>query len=122
VFVLGDQAAPITAWALHHLDQRLDVPHLAAAAGMSVRTVSRTMAASPDRDKPQHRRGRGRGHGHIGPFGGIALQWIGLPVALICEPVPATVAPPAAWVLDRSGGRGHAATLPVWVCDGDEIA
>ena len=33
--------APIMAWALDHLDQRLDVPQLAAVAGMSVRTVSR---------------------------------------------------------------------------------
>jgi AraC family transcriptional activator FtrA len=33
--------APIMAWALDHLDQHLDVPQLAAAAGMSVRTVSR---------------------------------------------------------------------------------
>jgi AraC family transcriptional regulator, transcriptional activator FtrA len=29
------------AWALDHLDQRLDVPQLAAAAGTSVRTVTR---------------------------------------------------------------------------------
>ncbi len=37
----GASVAPIMAWALDHLDQRLDVPHLAAVAGMSVRTVSR---------------------------------------------------------------------------------
>ena len=33
--------APIMAWALDHLDQRVDLPQLAAVAGMSVRTVSR---------------------------------------------------------------------------------
>jgi AraC family transcriptional activator FtrA len=37
----GGTVAPIMAWALDHLDQRLDVPQLAAVAGMSVRTVSR---------------------------------------------------------------------------------